>query len=289
MIGVYEMTSAIFVAIFVFFTVLLLVWSLNNLSKSLGKKYQQTFTNSAKANLFDMFLFIEPKQLFIINIITLITVPILFRLLVGSWIVGIIISVFLAVLPRYAYKFLHKRRRKKFIHQLPDALNMVAASMQSGANAASAIDFITEEMSAPLSQEFLLFQREQRLGVEFNTALDNMLTRIPEDELQLVVAGMQISREVGGNLAEVLHRLSKTLRRKHEMEGKIDALTSQGKLQGLVMTLLPIFIGIVLYHMEPSAMGRIVSEPIGWGLIVLVMIMLTAGYMSIRKIVAIDV
>ena len=283
------MTSSTVAAVFTFLTVILLVWSLNNLSKRLAKKYQETFTSSARANLFDMFLFIEPRQIFFINVITLVAVPILLRLILGTWILGIVISIFLAVIPRYVYQFLHQRRRRMFIHQLPDALNMISASMQSGANANTAIDFMAEEMSAPISQEFQLFQREQRLGVEFNSALENMYKRIPEDEFKLVVAGMQISRDVGGNLAEVLQRLSATLRRKLEMEGKIDALTSQGKLQGVVMTCLPILIGFVLYHMEPRAMERIISEPVGWGVIALVMIMLTAGYMSIRKIVSIDV
>ncbi|MDT3307425.1 type II secretion system F family protein [Shewanella vaxholmensis] len=283
------MNSALIAAALVFLAVTLLVWSLKHLSEKLAHRYQETFTTSARTNLFDMFLFIEPHQLFLLNMATLISVPILLKIFLGSWVIGITISIILAIVPRFAYQFLHKRRRRKFVHQLPDGLNMIASSMQSGSNVSSAIEFMAEEMEAPMRQEFQLFLREQRLGVEFNQALDNMLKRIPEDEFQLVVAGMQISREVGGNLAEVLLRLSATLRRKIEMEGKIDALTSQGKMQGVVMTLLPIFIGVVLYHMEPESMGRILTEPLGWALIALITIMLISGYMSIRKIVAIDV
>ncbi|MGI2171412.1 type II secretion system F family protein [Shewanella sp. MF05960] len=283
------MTIILFAALLASISVALLVWSLKHLSEKFALNYHQTFTTSAKLNLTEMFLFIEPKQLFIINMITLISLPILFRVFMGTWVLGILLSISLALVPRFIYKFLHKRRRRKFVHQLPDALNMVATSMQSGANVTSAIEFMAEEMESPTKQEFQLFLREQRLGVEFNKALDNMLVRIPEDEFQLVTAGMQISREVGGNLAEVLHRLSQTLRKKIEMEGKIDALTSQGKMQGVVMTLLPVFIGVVLYHMEPSSMGRILTEPMGWALIALITIMLFAGYMSIRKIVSIDV
>ncbi|CAM3941163.1 MULTISPECIES: type II secretion system F family protein [Shewanella] len=283
------MSSPLIAALLAFASVTMLVWALKHLSTRFAKRYQETFTSSARTNLFDMFLFIEPRQLFVINMLTLLAVPFVVRLFFGSWVLGILVSIVLALLPRFAYQFLHKRRRRKFVHQLPDALNMVASSMQSGANVSNAIEFMAEEMEAPIKQEFQLFLREQRLGVEFNTALDNMFKRIPEEEFQLVTAGMQISREVGGNLAEVLLRLSATLRKKIEMEGKIDALTSQGKMQGIVMTLLPVFIGVVLYHMEPSAMGRIFTEPMGWALIALVIIMLSSGYLSIRKIVAIDV
>ncbi|MCL1066077.1 type II secretion system F family protein [Shewanella olleyana] len=283
------MTTIMIVVIMAFISISLFVWSIKHLSAKFALRYHDTFTSSARTNLSDMFLFIEPRQLFVLNMLTLFSMPIVFRIFFGTWALGILISLFLALIPRFAYKFLHKRRRRKFVHQLPDGLNMVATSMQSGANVTSAIEFMAEEMESPMKQEFQLFLREQRLGVEFNKALDNMLVRIPEDEFQLVTAGMQISREVGGNLAEVLLRLSDTLRRKIEMEGKIDALTSQGKMQGVVMTLLPIFIGVVLYHMEPSSMGRILTEPMGWALMVLIAIMLTCGYMSIRKIVAIDV
>ena len=283
------MSSPLIAALLAFASVTMLVWALKHLSTRFAKRYQETFTSSARTNLFDMFLFIEPRQLFVINMLTLLAVPFVVRLFFGSWVLGILVSIVLALLPRFAYQFLHKRRRRKFVHQLPDALNMVASSMQSGANVSNAIEFMAEEMEAPIKQEFQLFLREQRLGVEFNAALDNMFKRIPEEEFQLVTAGMQISREVGGNLAEVLLRLSATLRKKIEMEGKIDALTSQGKMQGIVMTLLPVFIGVVLYHMEPSAMGRIFTEPMGWALIALVIIMLSSGYLSIRKIVAIDV
>lgn len=283
------MIDAGLVALLVFVAVLLLVFAVKSLGSSLAHRYQDTFMSSARANLFDMFLFIEPRQLFWINIATLVLVPLFARILFGSWVLGILLSIVLAVLPRFAYKYLHTKRRRKFVHQLPDALNMVAVSMQSGTSISAAIEFMVEESSAPISQEFSLFLREQRLGVDFNNALDHMLTRMPEAEFQLVVAGMQISRDVGGNLAEVLLRLSDTLRRKIEMEGKIDALTSQGRLQGIVMTLLPVFIGLVLLHMEPESMGRIFTEPLGWASIALIVLMLTCGYMAIRKIVSIDV
>lgn len=272
-----------------FVAVVLAVIAIKHLGSKLALNYQETFTTSAKVNLAEMFLFIEPKRLFAINLATLLLVPVAVKLFIGSWLLGILISISLVFVPRFAYQFLHKRRRRKFVHQLPDVLNMISSSMQSGANLTSAIEFTADEIESPAKQEFQLFLREQRLGVEFNKALDNMLLRIPEDELQLVIAGMQISRDVGGNLAEILTRLSDTLRRKIEMEGKISALTSQGKIQGLVMTMLPVFIGFVLYHMEPNSMGRIFSEPMGWALIALVILMLTCGYLSIRKIVSIDV
>jgi tight adherence protein B len=145
------------------------------------------------------------------------------------------------------------------------------------------------ETRGPISQEWGLFLREVRVGVSYEDALASLLGRVPSEELRLVVAGMRISREIGGNLAETLERLADTLRRKLEMEGKIRALTAQGRMQGMVMTLLPIFLGGVLYYMEPTHMGRMFTEVFGWITVSVVIIVLSVGYFFIRKIVNIDV
>ena len=105
----------------------------------------------------------------------------------------------------------------------------------------------------------------------------------------MVTAAMKISREVGGNLSEILESVASTIRRKREMEGKIRALTAQGKLQGIVMTLLPFGLGITLYQMEPEHMSRMFNEPMGWAALGSILLLVTLGYIFIRKIVNIDV
>jgi tight adherence protein B len=116
-----------------------------------------------------------------------------------------------------------------------------------------------------------------------------MEKRMPLPDFVLLVAAMKITREVGGNFAEILESLSVTLRRKHEMEGKIKALTAQGKLQGIVMALLPVFLLGILTLMEPDAMAPLYNTLYGWGVLLVVSIMITIGYLGIQKIVNIDV
>ncbi|WP_024609562.1 type II secretion system F family protein [Pseudoalteromonas sp. TB64] len=281
--------NSLFIMITVGITVALLVYGGNFVSRDLAEKYREKFTNTATNNLSDMFLFIEPQKLFIGNIVGMVILFTFIWAYTGAVVLAIIIVTIVAFLPPYFYKFLQTRRRKLFIKQLPDALNMVCASMRSGSSLTNAIEVMVQEQDAPLSQEFSLFLREQRLGVDFNTGLDNMLERMPELDFKLVVSGMQISKEIGGNLAETLERLADTLRRKLEMEGKIDSLTGQGKMQGIVMTALPLFIGLVLYQMEPTHMVRLFTEPMGWAVCAITAIMLYLGYTFIRKIVNIDV
>jgi tight adherence protein B len=100
---------------------------------------------------------------------------------------------------------------------------------------------------------------------------------------------LRISREVGGNLAEILETLADTLRRKHQMEGKILALTAQGKLQGLIMTGLPLFLLLVLSKMEPEAMAPMFHTVAGWATLAVIAVMEVIGYVAIQKIVSIDV
>jgi tight adherence protein B len=154
---------------------------------------------------------------------------------------------------------------------------------------AQALELLVSETKGAVSQEFDLMLRELRMGVSFDVAVLNLHRRIPVTETQLVAASMRIARETGGNLAEVIERLAETLRRKIEMEGKIRALTAQGKAQGWVMALLPLFLAYVLSLMEPEHMARLFSEPIGWGVCTLVIVMEFIGYKFIKKIVSIDV
>jgi tight adherence protein B len=161
--------------------------------------------------------------------------------------------------------------------------------MRAGAALTVALESMVSESQPPIGQEFELLLREQRVGVDFDTALRNMEKRIPLQDFTMVISALRISREVGGNLADILESLADTLRRKHTMEGKIDALTAQGRMQGIVMTLLPVFLIFVLRFMEPDAMAPLFNTFYGWVVLGVVAVMEMVGYVFIRKIVNIDV
>jgi tight adherence protein B len=120
-------------------------------------------------------------------------------------------------------------------------------------------------------------------------SLRNMTKRIPLPDLNMLVTALLINKEVGGNLAETMETLGDTLRKKSMMEGKIDGLTAQGRLQGIVMSGLPIFIGLILNFIEPEAMSKLWTTTIGWFVLGLVIIMEGLAYTMISKITNIDV
>jgi tight adherence protein B len=166
---------------------------------------------------------------------------------------------------------------------------MISGSMRAGASLSIALESLVKEQQPPLAQEFQLFLREQRIGVDFEDSLSHMEKRMPIPDLGMVISALRISREVGGNLAEVLEALADTLRRKHTMEGKIDSLTAQGKLQGIVMTGLPILLAFLLNILEPEAMEKLWTTPIGWVVLGIIIFMEGLGYFMISKITTIDV
>jgi tight adherence protein B len=251
--------------------------------------YKQVFTSSASASMRDLFLFVDTNTLFRLNLVLIAAAFLVTLAASGLWVLALIVATFSGLLPGAAFRFLKARRQQQFVQQLPEALQAMAGAMKAGASVVQAIEILVAETRGPIAQEWGLFLRELRVGVSYDDALGNLMTRVPSEELRLVVAGMRISREIGGNLAETLERLADTLRRKIEMEGKIKALTAQGRMQGIVMTLLPVFLGVVLYYMEPEYMGKMFTEVFGWITIAVILVVLSVGYFFIRKIVNIDV
>jgi len=251
--------------------------------------YKDVFSEVTASKFSELFLFVDVSQYFYYYIGAVLLFPIVVTELSGDISLGVL--TFLAVLfsPFLILKTMIKKRLKKIEQQLPDALIMIAGSLRSGASLPIALDSLIKESSPPLSQEFSLLVRERKLGVDMDTALENMERRIPLEDLSMFFSAVRISREIGGNLAETLESLAETIRRKMAMEGKIDSLTAQGKLQGIVMSSLPVFLIIALLKLEPEAMGQMFTTKIGWLVLTMILLMQILGYLAIRKITEIDV
>jgi tight adherence protein B len=270
-------------------TAFLIIWLGIQAARSVLAKQRSELETSTKTTLADMFIFLDPTQIFYYNVAALIVLPTFVWLLTNNPVFVTFTAVATLILPKYYIKSMATRRMKRFEEQLPDALLMVSGAMRAGASLNVAMESMVKEQKPPLSQEFDLMLREQRLGVDFDTALVNMEKRNPLQDFSLVVSGLRISREVGGNLAEILESLATTLREKATMEGKIRSLTAQGKMQGLIMSCLPLLIMAALNWIEPKAMGTMFTTLFGWVTLAVIMVMITIGYLIIRKITSIDV
>jgi tight adherence protein B len=199
---------------------------------------------------------------------------------------GLVLGFFL---PRFYVKFRQGKRLKDFNNQLGDAINLLANGLRSGYSLLQAMDAVAREMPPPMSEEFQRVVREIGLGLSNERAMNNMLRRIPSDDLDLMITAVNVQHEVGGNLAEILETISHTIRERIRIKGEIRVLTAQGMISGYVISFLPLGLGLILYAMNPSYIGAMFEEPCGWAMIATGTISTTIGFIAIRKIVNIEV
>lgn len=266
-----------------------LIWAaLHYGGRWFGKRQSADASEAAQA-LEGMFIFTGAQRLQALNIAVLIMLPVVAWLVTGKLVLVLACVALAFVAPRWIVRLLTKKRLDQFEQQLPDALLMITGALRAGASLPIALESVATEGKPPISQEFELLLRELRLGVDFSVALRNLERRVPLQDLTMVTAGMALSREVGANLAETLDSIAKTIRAKLQMEGKIKSLTAQGKMQGIVMACLPLFLIMVLQVMEPEAMEPMFNTWYGWATLGVIGTADLVGYFFIRKITAIDV
>ncbi|MFM1887080.1 MAG: pilus assembly protein [Pseudomonadota bacterium] len=191
--------------------------------------------------------------------------------------------------PAWFAGYWRRKRQRRLLEQLPDALSLLAGLLRAGQGLVPALAQLARRQQGPLGQEWQLLLRKHRLGIPLDVALSEWHRRVPEPEVALVALTVRVSRELGGNLAEALQRLADAHRARLVMRGKIEALTSQGRLQGVIVGLMPIGLLLVLLWMDPSAMRLLFTTTAGWLALVLIMVLETCGFLLIRRIVRIDV
>jgi len=251
--------------------------------------YEEKYVKGAERSLDDMYLTIPIQHLVYLSICSALVLAVLAGLVFGSVALGVIGAVIGLAVPEILVRYLRRRRLTRFGYQLVDALANISNSLKAGFSLPQAFQLLQQEMPTPLSLEFRLVNQELRLGVPMEEALDHLVRRIGSDDTDLVVTAIAISREVGGNLTEVFDNIAETIRERHKMEGKIRALTAQGKAQALIICSLPIAMLLMLNYTNPELVQPMFHRPLGWLILSVIFILELFGVLLIRKIVRIDV
>jgi len=191
--------------------------------------------------------------------------------------------------PMLIVRLLKKQRLEQFNQQLTDALVTMSNSLRAGFSIQQAFETVVSENRKPISQEFGVFVQQTRVGVRFEDALRNLEERVGSDDLTLMVRAIEIARQTGGNLTEVFDIIASTIRERTRIEGKIRSMTAMGRLQGIVVGLIPLFLLILMSFLDPGMMSAFFTDPLGIALLVLTGILLTVGFLIIQRIVNIDV
>ena len=186
-------------------------------------------------------------------------------------------------------RWLNARYVRKFDEQLTEALGTMSNALRAGFSLSQAFGSVAEADLHPISDEFALLLQQMRVGMSFDDALASLEKRIESDDLSLVVTSIDIARKTGGNLTEIFDRISETIRGRLRIERKVRTLTAQGRLQGLVVSLMPLILCIVMTVMKPGLMIPFLTSATGLLCLLAATVMVFAGWLIIRKIVTIKV
>lgn len=181
------------------------------------------------------------------------------------------------------------KRLKVINNQLGDTIAILSNAMKAGHSFFQAVDSVSREMTGPVADEFTKLQKEINLGVNTETALENMVNRVGSDDLELMVTAVLIQRQIGGNLAEILDNISGTIRQRIRAKGEIKTLTAQGRMSGWIISLLPFGLAAIVATISPQQMVTLVTEPLGWIMIAIAVIMELIGIFIVRKIINVEV
>jgi len=204
-------------------------------------------------------------------------------------IVTLVAALFGFFAPRWYLSYLQKKRLRDFNDQLGDTISLLVNSIRSGYSILQAMEAVAHEMGPPISEEFDRVVREVQLGISMEQALDNMLRRISSDDLDLLITAINVQREVGGNLAEVLDSINFTIRERVRIMGEIRALTAQARGSGLIISLMPIALTFFIYIFNQAFIMTLVEDPCGWIMIGVGVTGIVLGFIIIQKIVKIQV
>lgn len=207
-----------------------------------------------------------------------------------STIFGIIGALAGPFLPRFYVKRQQKGRLRQFDDQLPDMLNLVVNGLRAGYSTMQALEAVSKELPSPISDEFRRVVREMQIGIPMEDSLDNLLRRIPSADLDLVITAINIQREVGGNLAEILDIISYTIRERIRIKREIQVLVSQVLYSGRILAMMPIALALFLWGANPGYMGQFFAIPLcGIPMLVCGGLMIIAGYFTMTRIADIEV
>ena len=220
-------------------------------------------------------------------------------LLLASWIgaiildatflAGILVSILAASTPFMVVAFKRHRRFRRFEELFPDSIDLLARAVRAGHAFTTAFSLIGEEMPEPLAHEFRMTYRQQNLGLPLRDALLNLTLRIPLPDVRIFVSALQIQRESGGNLGEILDNLATVIRERFSIYREVEIVTAEGRYTMYVLTAMPFVAGIVMYLVNPTYMKPLFVDPFGHLLIETGLIMMGFGYAIIRKMVKIKI
>lgn len=209
--------------------------------------------------------------------------------LIAGFIVGGIFTLIGWTIPKYFFAYMYEKRCNEFVNQMVDATTILANGVSAGLSVTQAMDRVAKNLKNPIAQEFRLVLSQNQLGRPIEEALNELGERIPRPDVQMFVTAVNILKETGGNMGETFQTINYTIRERQKIEKKIEALTAQGIMQGIIISLVPFILLVVFYFADPNYVKPMFTTALGWAFLALVVALQVIGGYMIKKIITIKV
>jgi tight adherence protein B len=198
-------------------------------------------------------------------------------------------GVLFLLLPVGAVKYLGRKRRNKFEDQLPDTLQLLAGTLRAGYSLAQGMEVLSKQTEEPMRSELTQMMSEAQLGRPIEEALRDIATRMRSKDFETVVTAIEIQREVGGNLAELLTTVKKTLVARKGLRGEIKALTAEGRISAVVLVSLPPLVGLMIEVVNPPYLAPMLTTLLGQVILVAAGISMGFGWVVMRRLMRVEI
>lgn len=250
---------------------------------------ERGFAASLRTDLARADLKLRTSEFLLLNLASILACFFLAWLIFDSPLLGLLFGVLGFFVPRMYVRIRQQRRLNRFNDQLTDTITLLANSLRSGFSIVQSMETVAQQLPNPIAAEFHRVTQEIGLGLHYEQALNNMLRRVPSDDLDLMITAINIQGRVGGNLAEILDIIGHTIRERVRIQGEIRVLTAQQMISGYILIGLPVVLGLGLYLINKAYISQMFNDPCGWVMLAVSVIMVGTGYLVIRKIVNIEV
>jgi len=203
--------------------------------------------------------------------------------------VGIAFGILCAFIPYNWVRGKKSKRMDQFSEELPDALDLMTSALRAGLSFPAALQLVAQESPEPLAQEFAVTFDEQNLGLDIKEALVNLTERVESVDLRFFVTAVIIQRETGGNLAEIMESIARIIRERFRILGDVKSRTAHGRLTGIILSVLPVALGLIIALIAPDYMLTFLRDPSGQKMLMVCAVMQIMGYIWIRKVIQIKV
>jgi len=272
------------------------------IAKALGSgagAYTESMSEETSRQFEDLFLFIPAKRIADIGYAAAATLFLLFVFpffdlnnpvsTAAGFTLGITFGGLALGVPSRVVEVLRKKRRMKFNVQLVEALGSMSNALRAGFSINQAFETVIQNGEKPISQEFGVMMQQMRVGMNFYDALQSLDKRVGSDDLTLVVTAIDIARRTGGNLTEIFDKISLTIRERMRIERRVQTMTAQGRLQGVIVASMPAVLGVAMTFLKPGLMLPFFKSVNGMIAVGATVLLIAGGWFFISRIIKIDV